>query len=76
METDKKQETEYHIQNENLFKTLLCLPIGIGFATFMMSSFETSGVSVATFLLFVLTMYFILSAIGYAAFYTNEKFEQ
>ncbi|ATC98437.1 MULTISPECIES: hypothetical protein [Pseudoalteromonas] len=75
METDNKQEPEYEIKNENLFKTLLCLPIGIGFAVFMISAFNNSGFNVGTFLLFVLTMYFTLSGIAYAAFYTNEKFD-
>lgn len=75
MKTVNEQESEYEIENENLFKTLLCLPIGIGFGAFMMSAFNESGFNVGTFLLFVLTMYFTLSGIAYAAFYTNEKFD-
>ena len=75
MNTDNTKEPDYQIKNENLFKTLLCLPIGIGFAFFMVSAFASSGMSVGVLLLFVLTMYFMLSGIAYAAFYTNECFD-
>lgn len=75
MKTANAPENNYEIQNENLFKTLLCLPIGIAFSIMLVSAFEASGFAVSTFLLFVLTMYFLLSGIGYAAYYTNEFFE-
>ena len=60
------------IENENLFRALVCTPIAILFVMLAANSVMSSGIVLFQVIFVVLALYFSLSTLAYAAFYTND----
>jgi len=71
----EKVQSESIITNENLFRALVCVPLVILFVLLSINSVATSGIILFQILFILLALYFSLSAISYAAHYTNELYE-
>jgi hypothetical protein len=65
-------ETESFIKNKSLFKALICTPLAIVFWFFAMNSITSSGHIVFNVTYVLLALYFSLSTLAYAAYYTND----
>ena len=65
-------KSEVTIENENLFRALVCAPIAILFAVFAVNSLMSSGIVLFKLIFVCLALYFSLSTLAYAAYYTNE----
>jgi len=65
-------ETECLIKNSNLFKAIFCTPLAILFWYFAVNSIMSSGHIVFNVIYVLLALYLSLSALAYAAFYTND----
>jgi len=63
------------IKNNNLFKALIYTPLAALFYFFAVNSIMSSSHVVFNMLYILMTMYFTLSAIAYAAFYTNDRYD-
>ena len=72
METVKSEVT---IENENLFRALVCIPVAALFALLAASSIMNSGILLFQIIFVLLALYFTLSTLAYAAHYTNERYE-
>lgn len=68
-------KSELTIKNENLFRALVCIPVAALFALLAINSVMTSGIIIFQILFILLALYFSLSALAYAAYYTNERYE-
>lgn len=68
-------EADNFIKNQNLFKAVISLPLAVLFCYFSMNSIMSSAHIVFSTTFVLLTMYFSLSTLGYAAFYTNDREE-
>jgi len=64
------------IENDNLFKALVYLPIAILFAALAGNSVMNDGSAFFQVLYVLLAIYFILGTLGYFAHFTNEFFEE
>lgn len=64
------------VENENLFRALVCLPLAILFSLLAGNSVMNSGIIIFQVMFVVLAMYFVLSTLGYFALYTNEYFDE
>jgi len=71
----EKVSQERIIENENLFRAGVNLPAAIFFAFLSINSIANSGVFILQIIFILLTIYFSLSVMSYAAYYTNERFE-
>jgi uncharacterized membrane protein YqjE len=69
-------EAESFIQNENLFKALVCTPLAVVFWFFAVNSIMSSGHIVFNVTYVLLALFFTLSTLGYAAFYTNDYYAE
>ncbi len=67
-------KSEVSIENENLFRALVCSPIAVLLVILTANSIQTSGFTLLNVILIAVASYFTLCAIAYAAFYTNEYF--
>jgi len=65
-------ETDSFIKNDNLFKALVCTPLAVVFWYFAVNSMMSSGHIVFNVAYILIALYFSLSTLGYAAFYTND----
>jgi hypothetical protein len=63
------------IKNENLFRAWACVPLVILFVWLSIDSVANSGIIIFQILFTLMAIYFSLSAISYAAHYTNELYE-
>jgi len=71
----EKVNNEHIIKNENLFRAWVCLPLAILFVLLSINSVATSGMVVFQVLFILMAICFSLSALFYAAHYTNERYE-
>ncbi len=71
----EKVKSEVTIKNENLFRALVSLPLAALFALLAMNSVMNSGIIIFQILYILMALYFSLSTLGYAAHYTNERYE-
>lgn len=63
------------IENENLFRALFCAPTAILLVLFAESFLMSSGVALFKVIYVLMALYFTLSTLAYAAYYTNELYE-
>lgn len=63
-------------ENEYLFRAKVCLPVAIFFAMIAVNSFTSSGILLFQVIFVLMALYFSLSTLAYAAFFTNDYFEQ
>ena len=71
----EKVKSENIIENENLFRALVSVPLAILFVLLSINSVLTTGIVLFQVLFILLAIYFSLSAISYAAHYTNELYD-
>lgn len=67
--------SELVIENEHLFRALICAPVGVFFAMLAQQWIVTSGAIVMNVIFVLMALFFILATLSYAAFYTNERFQ-
>lgn len=60
------------IENENLFRAIVSAPIAIFFAIIAANSISSSGIFIFSFIFVCMAVYFSLSTLAYAAYYTND----
>lgn len=70
-----EQENSLAVENENLFRAMLCAPAAIAFGALTTSTISSNGIGFINLFFILLTLYFSLSALGYAALYTNDRYE-
>jgi hypothetical protein len=63
------------IENENLFRALFCAPTAILLVLFANSFLMSPGVVLFKVIYVLMALYFTLSTLAYAAYYTNELYE-
>lgn len=68
-------EAEGFIKNDNLFKALVCAPLSVLFWFFSVYSITSSASMFFSTIYVLLALYFTLSTLGYAAFYTNDCYD-
>lgn len=68
-------KTESLIKNDNLFKALVYTPLAVLFYFFALNSVMSSSHIVFNTIYILMTLYFTLSAIAYAAYYTNDRYD-
>jgi len=66
-------ETESFLKNKNLSKAVMSTPLAVLFGYFSMSSIMSSAHAFFSVTFILLALYFTLCALGYAAFYTNDR---
>lgn len=64
------------IENENLFRALFSAPFGILFSFLAAELVMSSGLLLFKLLFVAVALYFSLTALAYAAYYTNERYKQ
>lgn len=69
-------KTESLIKNDNLFKALVYTPLAILFCFFAMNSITSSGHVFFNTLYILMALYFSLSVLAYAAYYTNDCYAE
>lgn len=65
---------EVSIQNENLFRALVCAPLAIMFVLLAANSVMNSGLIIFSVLYVLVALYFVLTTLAYAAYYTNDLY--
>lgn len=65
-------KSENFIENENLFRALVCSPIAVLFVMLAVNSMMSPGFVVFKVIYVVMALCFALSALAYAAYYTND----
>ena len=63
------------IENENLFRALAFAPIAILLVLFSGDFLMSSGIVLFKVIYVLMALYFTLSTLAYAAYYTNELYE-
>ncbi|QDP01340.1 hypothetical protein [Thalassotalea sp. PS06] len=63
------------IENENLFRALVCAPVAVLFVLLAANSVMTSAMLVMQILFIAMAIFFSLSTLAYASYYTNERYE-
>ncbi len=63
------------IENENLFRALVSLAPAVLFIMLALNSMMSAGIVLLQVIFILLALYFLLSALGHAALYTNERFD-
>jgi len=69
-------KSEMIIENENLFRALASAPIAILLVLFAGNFLFSSGIVLFKVIYVLMALYFTLSTLAYAAFYTNEVYEE
>jgi len=69
-------KTDSLIKNDNLFKTIVYTPLAILFCFFAVNSITSSGHVVFNVIFILMALYFTLSTLAYAAFYTNDHYAE
>jgi len=67
---------EVSIQNENLFRALVCAPLAIMFVLLAANSVMNSGLMIFGVMYVLLALFFVLTTLAYAAFYTNDLYTE
>ena len=70
-----KVGNERVIENENLFRAWICLPVAILFSSLAVDSVMTSGPILLQVIFSVFAVYFSANTLSYAAHYTNQRFD-
>jgi hypothetical protein len=70
-----KVKSNNGIENENLFRALFCAPTAILLVLFAESFLMSSGIALFKVIYVLMALYFTLSTLAYAAYYTNELYE-
>ncbi|TKB44916.1 hypothetical protein [Thalassotalea mangrovi] len=70
-----KAENELLIENENLFRSLVCAPVAVLFVLLAANAIMTSSIVIFQVIFVLLAIYFTLSTLAYASFYTNERYQ-
>ena len=65
-------EKEGGIDNENLFRALVSAPLAIFFVIIAANSVMSSGIFLFKLIYVCMALYFSLSTLAYAAYYTND----
>ena len=65
-------KSEVLIENENLFRGLVCAPIAILFVMLAVNSVMTTGLLLFKLIFVLMALFFTLSTLAYAAYYTND----
>ncbi|MDO6446937.1 hypothetical protein Q4493_14275 [Colwellia sp. 1_MG-2023] len=60
------------IENENLFRALVTAPLAIFFVIIAANSVMSSGIFIFKLIFIGMAIYFSLSTLAYAAYYTND----
>lgn len=63
------------IENEYLFRALICGPAALSFGALSQHIIVNNGFGFLNLFFVLLTLFFTLSALGYAALYTNDRYE-
>ena len=69
-------KSEVLIENENLFRALVCAPFGIAFTYFAINAFMNSGLVLFKIIFVLMALYFALNSLAHAAYYTNELYDK
>lgn len=64
------------IENENLFRAVTCAPFGVAFSFFAVNAMQSTGPVLLKVIFILMALYFSLSALAYAAYYTNDLFHE
>jgi len=67
--------SDLKVENENLFRALFSAPIAIFLVLFAESFLMSSGIVLFKVIYVLMALYFSLSCLAYAAYYTNEVYE-
>jgi hypothetical protein len=70
------EEVNSFIKNDNLFKALISAPLAVLFWFFAVNSMMSSGHFVFNVIYLLIALYFSLSTLAYAAFYTNDYHDE
>jgi len=70
-----KVNSSFVIENENLFRALFCGAMAILFCLLTLSLLTPSSILLFKVIFVLLSLYFSLSALAHAAYYTNELIE-
>lgn len=62
------------IENENLFRALVLAPLAVFFTIIATNSVMSSGIFLFKIIFVFMALYFSLSTLAYAAFYSNDHF--
>ena len=65
-----------NVQNDNLFKAIVCAPISALFVLLAFNSVTNAGIVIFQVLFVILALFFVLSTLAYAAHYTNDVFAE
>ncbi|SET51337.1 hypothetical protein [Thalassotalea agarivorans] len=68
-----KASSSLVVENENLFRALVCAPVALLFVALAVDSIATSGIVIFQVLFVLIAMYFALYTLAYAAYYTDER---
>jgi hypothetical protein len=68
-------ESDAGIENENLFRALFCAPTALLLVLFANSFLMSPGVVLFKVIYVLMALFFTLSTLAYAAYYTNELYE-
>ena len=68
-------ENTLAVENENLFRALVCLPMGILFSILAAYYGASSGLLMFKVIFVLLALAFSLYGLAYAAYYTNDRTE-
>ncbi len=69
-------ETDSFIKNENFFKAIVSAPLAVIFWFFAVNSMMSSSHVVFNVIYILIALYFTLSTLAYAAFYTNDCYAE
>jgi hypothetical protein len=67
-----KIQSGYLIENENLFRALVCALIAILFVILSVNSFQSDGIVLFKVMFVVLCLCSSLGTLAYAAYFTND----
>jgi hypothetical protein len=70
-----KIKSDAVIESDNLFRALFCAPTAILLVLFAESFLMSAGIALFKVIYVLMALYFLLSTLAYAAYYTNEIYE-
>ena len=71
-----KTSSDVKIENENLFRAIVCAPVGVFFFIMAVNSVMSPGLVLFKVIFVLMAMTFTLGSLGYAAFFTNDYFAE
>jgi hypothetical protein len=72
----ENMKSEGGIENENLFRALVSAPLAIFFVILAANSVMSSGIFLFKLIYVCMALYFSLSTLAYAAYYTNDHHDE